>query len=735
MSSAIDNSSARRSRNKKNAFQFAQVGLYVFPSDGKVPLIPRYNRADTSLSKADVEAAVEEFMEKHEVEPAHVGATRDIEVIKRMWRKFPDAVPSISCGPSKLVVLDADKKDDGPAKMAELFAEIGGVPEGVPVNPTKSGGQHFVFVDPESKFNNKAGLLKKQYGTDVRGQGGQFVGPGSIREDGKTYGSDADRLNFLRAITSGKIPRLPDEIVELIGAQSSVAQGVAVTPTQEREVIKRLEEADWEKYEHAFDANLGDYDLNGLLASNPELRSLYNAPGADCSTNRFLAARHIMREWPDLPVEALSIFFSSWEGAGEYTDDKPKSGQYDDRQIAREWIKNQGLTKNTPSDGSAFEAVDDDEDDHTELGDGVVGSKSPSTLFEMEHEVAAKSCLPSWLVEELIEEKTLAVVYGPPNSGKSLLLLDMLYHVAAGKKWRGREVRQGCVLFVALEGPNGTARRAKAWRAHHNIDDGDKLPLAFVRVGMDFYKSDKDAKRVVKAARELEKVTGLPCVAIAIDTLSAATPGMDQNSEMGTFVNRCRLVIQETKAAVLAVHHPGKISARGMRGDSNLLGSVDATILVEDGVAETQKMRDGRSGQKIRFKIGVVNLWADVSGKPVGAPVAMERDRGAALENVDGIADDERLVPPDTSADKVEGALSALRTCALRIADATGDRLDDIPIAPGKVFTQHNEDRKAAGLTELKDRSITTRFLAKLEKQGRVVRSGENRRTEYRLSG
>ncbi|WP_354137830.1 hypothetical protein [Bradyrhizobium sp. LB11.1] len=34
----IDNSGARRSRNKKNAFQFAQVGLYVFPSDGKVPL-------------------------------------------------------------------------------------------------------------------------------------------------------------------------------------------------------------------------------------------------------------------------------------------------------------------------------------------------------------------------------------------------------------------------------------------------------------------------------------------------------------------------------------------------------------------------------------------------------------------------------------------------------------------------------------------------------------------------
>lgn len=219
-SAQVDNSGARRSRNKKSAWQFAAVGLYVFPSDGKVPLVPRYNRADTSLSKAEIEAAVEEFMEKHGVEPAHVGATRDPEVIKRMWRKFPDAVPSISCQPSKLVVLDADKKDDGPAKMAELFAEIGGVPEGVPVNPTKSGGQHFVFANPEGKFTNRAGLLKKNYGTDVRGTGGQFVGPGSMREDGATYGTDADRLNFLRAVAGGKIPQLPEEIVELIGASA-----------------------------------------------------------------------------------------------------------------------------------------------------------------------------------------------------------------------------------------------------------------------------------------------------------------------------------------------------------------------------------------------------------------------------------------------------------------------------------------------------------------------------------
>ena len=123
---------------------FANVGLYVFPSDGKIPLIPRFNRADTSLTKDEREQAAEEYESKTGKKPVHVGATKDIETLKRMWRAFPDAVPSISCGPSKLVVLDADKKDDGPAKMAALWQEIGGVPEGIAINPTKSGGEHCV---------------------------------------------------------------------------------------------------------------------------------------------------------------------------------------------------------------------------------------------------------------------------------------------------------------------------------------------------------------------------------------------------------------------------------------------------------------------------------------------------------------------------------------------------------------------------------------------------------------
>jgi hypothetical protein len=44
----------------------------------------------------------------------HVGATKDLAVIKKMFKAYPDAVTSIACGPSKIVVIDADAKDNGP---------------------------------------------------------------------------------------------------------------------------------------------------------------------------------------------------------------------------------------------------------------------------------------------------------------------------------------------------------------------------------------------------------------------------------------------------------------------------------------------------------------------------------------------------------------------------------------------------------------------------------------------
>src|SRR5262245_23822623 len=137
----VDNSRSRQNINKENAIALAKIGVAVFPSSGKTPLIPLYNRLDTEISPAERDAAILKYREDHDdTSPIHVGCTKDSEVVKRMWRAFRDAVPSIATGPSGLVVLDADAKDDGPEKMAALWEENGGLPRGALASPTKSGG-------------------------------------------------------------------------------------------------------------------------------------------------------------------------------------------------------------------------------------------------------------------------------------------------------------------------------------------------------------------------------------------------------------------------------------------------------------------------------------------------------------------------------------------------------------------------------------------------------------------
>lgn len=734
MSASVDNTGARRSTNRKNAIQFATVGLYVFPSDGKVPLIPRYNKADDSLSKDEIEKAREEFEGKSGSAPVHVGATRDVKTLQRMWRAFPDAVPSISCGPSKLVVLDADLKDDGPAKMAELFAEIGGVPEGVPVNPTKSGGQHFVFADPEGKFTNRAGLLKKQYGTDVRGNGGQFVGPGSIREDGAKYGTSEDKARFLRAVAMKTIPPLPEEIVALIGATTGEGvEGENVTPTQEREIIQRLRDADWEEHENAFDPVIGKFDLEGLLASNSEFRSLYNDPGADCSTNRFLAARHIMREWPDLPVEALSIFFSSWEGAGAYTDDKPKSGEYDDRQIAREWIKNQGLKKEHHSDGSAFDVVEIDEksaflanggteDRWQEWQQRLTNERNRRLVRNSEdqeeqpfdgHEVGhvirrskiayiedirkAEPRHLDWCVKFFIARGTTSIVSGLWGAGKTAVFTDVALHVAHGLSYRNRKVTKAVVLYVALENAEDVERRVRAWcetieRAGHDVQNG-----AFVihRGPCGLYRPDgkptADEKELIRIAKEASEHYRLPVGMIIIDTLSQSiAPGNDREHG-GVFVGAMQRISLATGANVTSLHHPTK-AGEHVRGDGQLQGNVDTVIEVSRdkktgrGLIEAgSKFRIG-DPSKVRFgyRLRSVEIGRDEDGDIIDVVLATEdHDPSLAVDDVDT-----EEVPPikvtDRREDRIDMFVAVMRREAERSA-AEGEPLHDIAFTPLRV--------------------------------------------------
>ncbi|WP_291843125.1 AAA family ATPase [Bradyrhizobium sp.] len=731
----VDNTKARRLTNLEHAKLLIKTGLYIFPSSGKTPLIPRFNKIDTEITPEEREAAIEAFEAENGKPPIHVGATKDPEVLRKMFKGHQDCVWSIACGPSKLVVIDADSKDNGPELIGKHFEEHG-LPEGCVVVPTQSGGLHYIFKDPEGKFTNAAGALKKSYGCDVRGKNGQYVSPGSIREDGKAYGTRKDLIAFLQAYTQGKLPELPDHVAELIGEQSEYNDAENVAPSKEREVINSLDGAEWEKHENDFDPDVGNYDLEQLKAENAEFKELYENYGPDCSANRFLGARHIMREWPGIPAPALSMFFSNWPGAGVWTDEKPKSGEYDNRQIAREWLKNQGLSK--PSSGEAFGAVVDE--DPAESNTARRANHISLTDLLAEPETYTR-----WIVKHFIAFNTTIIAAGLWGSGKTAVYLDIALHIAHGLPWRGRKVEKGIVVYAALENPRDVQSRVRAWCKRNRNDVQFEDSFVLFRGNCSLFdsrdKATKDEQRIIKLANDTAKKLDLPVAMIIIDTVSQAIlPGSDR--EHGSlFVSSMQRIADATGANVTALHHPTK-QGDEVRGDGAFQGNTDGVVLLKRDTktglgtikASAQKFRVG-DPRKVAFgyKLEPVIVGKDEDGEDIGVVVAV--GTADVSWNVDDVADGQDVPPPpDTPTDRPAAILSVIRERVEMIASNTGDPVDGIALQAGDVLKLWNDRRKQCGLPDITDPAICSRLLAKLVEAGELVRVGENKRsTAYRL--
>lgn len=114
----------------------------------------------------------------------------------RVWSEFTDEERQgwtgygVNCGRAGLVVIDCDRHDDsadGVKNFHDLCDEHSFDPEETFAVSTPSGGVHYYFsrkgVDEDVKIGNSPGGLPD--GVDVRGSGGQVVGPGSRTSDGE----------------------------------------------------------------------------------------------------------------------------------------------------------------------------------------------------------------------------------------------------------------------------------------------------------------------------------------------------------------------------------------------------------------------------------------------------------------------------------------------------------------------------------------------------------------------
>jgi len=337
-----------------------------------------------------------------------------------------------------------------------------------------------------------------------------------------------------------------------------------------------------------------------------------------------------------------------------------RADKLDSRQLARAWMngsetvevrdeakKVATLDMFEPAvDASPAGEVQSDRPDSaaaTEAAPPASEAKRPRIPFLTFADLASTALTGStpYVVKGLLDQGAFGLTYGPSHVGKSFVVLDVAFHIAAGMPWGGMKVQQGTVIYVAAEGGAGVRKRVAALHRRYGRDDVD---LQFILSNIDLRRPDADVGPLIAAIEAL----GRPIILLVIDTLSRVMSGGDENSsvDMGALVKNIDRIRTATRAAVLAVHHSGRDASKGARGHSLLRAAVDTEIEIADRTIVVTKQRDIDMSWTSGFDLPVVTLGADEDGAPITSCV------------VELVAKNERL--PETATPSEQAVVDAL---------------------------------------------------------------------------
>lgn len=229
---------------------------------------------------------------------------------------------------------------------------------------------------------------------------------------------------------------------------------------------------------------------------------------------------------------------------------------------------------------------------------GAAGESDISSIRFISMKDLADRPAPKWLIPNLIPDSGLGFLIGRPAAGKSFFLQELAQSVCRGAPLFGdadlKPNRDGWVLCLLPEAAPSWAVRTRTYCDYHGVDYSDRFACCIQP--LDLGNSDIWKKLWEAACAETERRGGPP-VLVIVDTLSAAIPGRDENSQsdMTPLMSHLQEFVAMGSAVIVA-HHPAKYS-QTYRGSSVLHGSCDwmiSVIKVAGGLREfkSEKLRD-----------------------------------------------------------------------------------------------------------------------------------------------
>ena len=185
---------------------------------------------------------------------------------------------------------------------------------------------------------------------------------------------------------------------------------------------------------------------------------------------------------------------------------------------------------------------------------------------------------PQWLIEGILEQDSLAIIFGASGTYKSFIAIDMGLSVACGKDYHGHATKQGTVIFIAGEGHVGFSRRTEGWFANYDID---KTAIPLFKSERAITLANDTMAEIFEFLDAVQKSDGKPDL-IVLDTLDRSIDGVeDNNDDTKRYLDFCDQVRTRYNCTICVVSHTGHAAPDRAKGSTKLKDRMDSSYLVK----------------------------------------------------------------------------------------------------------------------------------------------------------
>lgn len=187
-----------------------------------------------------------------------------------------------------------------------------------------------------------------------------------------------------------------------------------------------------------------------------------------------------------------------------------------------------------------------------------------------------------WLIQDIIGPGDLGQVFGEEGTGKTFVILDLIFAAIQGLKWcqKFEIARPLTVAYCTAEGRAGIPQRFKAAGEWYQVDKHpDSLQNLSIFLDVPQLFDQQAEAYITQFVSDYTSQCGDHLDLLIIDTLHTATVGSNENDtrDAGKVINATKMARDELGCAVLFAHHANRANA-SYRGSSAYAAAMDVML-------------------------------------------------------------------------------------------------------------------------------------------------------------